>query len=70
MKPRSRQFQPIGPAQCACVYKAAGEVGRVTKVFKQWALAACQVTRAIEHAVAKVAENQFKLMGRNGFDIK
>ena len=70
MKPRSRQFQPIGPAQCARIYKAAGKVSRVTQVFKQRALAARQIIRPIEHAKAVIAESQFKLMGCNGFDVK
>jgi hypothetical protein len=69
MKPRSGQFQPIGPAQSACIHKAAGKVSRVTQIFKQWALTACQVKCPVKHAMAVVAESQLKPMGRNAFDI-
>ena len=69
MKPRSRQLQPIGPAQCAHIYKAPRKVSRVTQIFKQWALTACQVKCPVKHTMAVVAESQFKPMGRNAFDI-
>jgi hypothetical protein len=70
VEPRSRQFQPVGPAQCSSIYKAAGEVRRFMQIFKQRALAARQVIRPVKYAVGVVAESQFKLVGRNGFGIQ
>ena len=40
------------------------------QIFKQRALAARQVIRPVEYAVCVVAESQFKLVGRNGLEIK